>query len=149
MTRRTLLTTSSLALAGALASDAQANTADVTPETVYELRIYHLNPGKLPLIPDRFRNHEVKIFERLGMHPVAFFTPVQPPEADDRPGAFPPETLIYILRHKSLAAARAAWAAFGADPEWIALKAKTEKDGAFVSRHEDTFIQRTDFSPAI
>jgi hypothetical protein len=52
----------------------------VGPETVYELRIYHLNEGKLPLILKRFHSHEIKIFERLGMTPIAFWTPTDPPD---------------------------------------------------------------------
>jgi hypothetical protein len=31
----------------------------------------------------------------------------------------------------------------------VALKAKTEKDGAFVKKHESTFMKLTDFSPKV
>ena len=125
------------AAAMAMAMPVQASAAD--DETVYELRVYHLNEGKLPLILERFRSKETKIFERLGMHGVAYWTPVD--------GDIPTNTLVYMLRHKSREAARASWAAFGKDPEWVALKAESEKDGAFVSKHESTFLKLTDFSP--
>jgi hypothetical protein len=141
MTRRQLLQSSAaLTLTGAFAAEAQS-TSRITPETVYELRIYHLNPGKLPLILNRFRTRETKIFTRLGMHCVAFWTPID--------GTLPTETLVYPLRHKSRAAATAAWDAFGKDPEWVALKAESEKDGAFVNVHDITFLKLTDFSPSI
>jgi hypothetical protein len=141
MTRRKLLkSTAALTLAGAFAAEAQTTTG-VTPETVYELRIYHLNPGKLPLILNRFRTRETKIFTRLGMHCVAFWTPLD--------GELPAETLVYLLRHKSRETARAAWDAFGKDPEWVALKAESEKDGTFVNVHDVTFLKLTDFSPSI
>jgi len=141
MNRRKLLqSTAALTLASALAAEAQPSAA-ITPETVYELRIYHLNPGKLPLILNRFRTRETKIFTRLGMHCVAFWTPID--------GTLPTETLVYLLRHKSRAAATAAWDAFGKDPEWVALKAESEKDGAFVNVHDITFLKLTDFSPSI
>ena len=141
MNRRKLLKSSAaLTLAGALATEAQPSTG-ITPETVYELRIYHLNPGKLPLILERFRTRETKIFTRLGMHCVAFWTPID--------GELPAETLVYLLRHKSRETARAAWEAFGKDPEWVALKAESEKDGTFVSKHDITFLKLTDFSPSI
>lgn len=125
------------AAAMAMAIPVQASAAD--DETVYELRVYHLNEGKLPLILERFRSKETKIFERLGMHGVAYWTPVD--------GDIPTNTLVYMLRHKSREAAKASWAAFGKDPEWVALKAESEKDGAFVSKHESTFLKLTDFSP--
>jgi hypothetical protein len=127
------------AFAGALPVGAEAE--EITPETVYELRIYHLNEGKLPLILERFRTRETKIFARLGMHGVAYWTPTE--------GPLEGRTLVYLLRHKSREAARAAWAAFSKDPEWVALKAETEKDGTFVKEHDVTFLSLTDFSPKV
>jgi hypothetical protein len=56
---------------------------------------------------------------------------------------------VYLLRHKSRQAATEAWAKFTADPEWVALKAATEKDGAFVTVHDVTFLKLTDFSPKV
>ena len=123
--------------AGAVSAD----EAQVTDETVYELRIYHLNEGKLPLILERFRTRETKIFVRLGMHPVAYWVPTDPPLAG--------RTLVYMLRHKSRAEADAAWAKFRVDPEWVALKKETEKGGEFVNKHDITFLKLTDFSPQI
>jgi len=117
----------------------EASAAD--DETVYELRVYHLNEGKLPLILERFRTKETKIFARLGMHGVGYWVPVD--------GDIPTNTLVYMLRHKSREAARASWAAFSKDPEWVALKAETEKDGTFVAKHESTFLKLTDFSPRV
>ena len=141
MNRRQLLqSTAALTLAGAFAAEAQSSD-DITPETVYELRIYHLNPGKLPLILERFRGRERKIFTRHGMHCVAFWTPTEQPLAG--------QTLVYMLRHKSREAARASWAAFQADPEWVALKAESEKDGPFVAKYDITFLALTDFSPRL
>lgn len=119
----------------------QAKAEEITPETVYELRIYHLNEGKLPLILDRFRKYETKIFERLGMHGVGYWTPTE--------GPLEGKTLVYMLRHKSREAAKASWAAFSKDPEWVKLKAETEKGGVFVNQHESTFLALTDFSPKV
>lgn len=110
-------------------------------ETVYELRIYHLNEGKEAGILERFRTRETTIFARLGMHGVGYWVPTDDPLAG--------RTLIYMLRHKSRAAAKESWAKFSADAEWVALKAETEKDGAFVKLHESTFMRLTDFSPKI
>jgi hypothetical protein len=146
MTRRTAI--QSLAASALLPLALEAQSPDITPETVYELRIYHLNPGKLPLILDRFRTKETAIFKRLGMHPVAYWTPT--PESSNDPANFEsPDTLIYIVRHASREAARDAWAKFKADPEWLALKAETEKDGPFNIKNESTFMQLTNFSPKL
>ena len=79
------------------------------------------------------------------MHCVAFWTPTA--DSDNaEPGG---QTLIYLMRHKSRQAARDSWAKFKADPEWIALKAATEKDGPFNIKNESTFMQLTDFSPKL
>ena len=109
--------------------------------TVYELRIYHLNEGKQPLIVDRFRTQERPLLARHGMHAVAFWLPTDEPLAG--------RTFVYILRHPSRAEADANWAKFKADPDWIALKAETEKDGAFVKQYDITFLKLTDFSPKL
>lgn len=116
-------------------------SAQGTDETVYELRIYHLNEGKLPLILERFRTRETKIFERLGMHPVGYWVPTDEPLAG--------RTLVYMLRHRSRAAADEAWAKFRVDPEWVALKKESEKNGEFVNKHDITFLKLTDFSPRV
>lgn len=139
MDRRELMAgLTAMAFAAGASSASEAQTSD---ETVYELRIYHLNEGKLPLILERFRTRETKIFERLGMHPVAYWTPTDEPLAG--------RTLVYMLRHNSRAAADAAWAKFRTDPEWVKLKAESEKNGAFVNKHDITFLKLTDFSPRI
>jgi hypothetical protein len=139
MERRDLLKgAGAAAMLGALLGDAAAVEDD---STVYELRIYHLNEGKQDLILERFRTKETKIFERLGMHGVGYWVPTDEPLAG--------RTLIYLLRHKSREAATESWKKFSADPEWVALKAASEKDGTFVKLHESTFMKLTDFSPKV
>ena len=138
MDRRDLV--KGLGMAAMLPMAMQAG-AEVTDETVYELRVYHLNEGKLPLILERFRTKERSIFARCGMHEVAFWVPVE--------GDIPANTLVYLMRHKSLEAAHASWKMFSADPEWVRVKAESEKDGAFVAKHDITFLKLTDFSPKI
>lgn len=141
MDRRDLMKGMGLAAMALAAGEAAAQDGGVTDETVYELRTYHLNEGKLPLILNRFRTKETQLFERAGMHPVAYWTPTDEPLAG--------RTLIYIVRHRSRAAAAESWKKFGADPEWVALKTESEKDGAFVKLHESTFLKLTDFSPKV
>jgi hypothetical protein len=110
-------------------------------ETVYELRIYHVNEGKMEALLERFGTHEVKLFAKAGLHPIAYWVPTDAPDAG--------KTLIYMLRHRSREAAAAAWKAFQTDPEWLAVKASSEKDGPLVGKHDITFMKLTDFSPKV
>jgi hypothetical protein len=108
------------------------------PDTVYELRIYHVVPGKLDALLARFRDHTVKLFERHGMKNVAYWTPVDEPQKGN--------TLIYILQHPNRAAAGANWKSFQDDPEWQKVKAKSEENGKLVEKIDSTFMSLTDFS---
>jgi hypothetical protein len=141
MDRRNMLKATGAAALLPLALGAEGSVAEAGDETVYELRVYHLNEGKQDLILERFRTRERALFERHGMHPVAYWIPTEDPGVG--------RTLIYIVRHKSREAARESWAKFSADPEWVALKAETEKNGAFVNQHDITFMKLTDFSPKL
>jgi hypothetical protein len=142
MDRRDMVKAMGMAAMLPMVSGGGAQAQDgVTDETVYELRIYHLNDGKQPGILERFRKAETAIFARLGMHGVGYWVPTDEPLVG--------RTLIYLLRHKSRAAATESWAKFSKDPEWVALKAESEKDGAFVKLHETTFMKLTDFSPKV
>ena len=123
--------------AGEISGGAQAQTST---DAVYELRIYHLNEGKQPLIVERFRTKERPLLERHGMRAVGYWVPTDEPLAG--------RTFVYLLRHKSRAEADASWAGFRADPDWVALKAESEKDGPFVKQYDITFLKLTDFSPA-
>jgi hypothetical protein len=141
MNRREVLQGSVAALMLSAASGLKAQSAGDATGVVYELRIYHTYEGKLEPLLKRFREQETKIFERLGMHGVGYWTP------DDEP--LKGRTLVYMLRHKSRAAATESWAKFGKDPEWVKLKAESEADGPIVEKHDITFMTLTDFSPKV
>jgi len=110
-------------------------------ETVYELRIYHVVPGKLDAVLARFRDHTMKLFERHGMKNVAYWTPVDEPQKST--------TLIYILQHPSRAAAVDNWKTFQDDAEWKKVKGKSEENGKLVEKIDSTFMTLTDFSPRL
>jgi hypothetical protein len=121
----------------------QSDSANSTPSStgVYELRVYHAAPGKLPALLARFREHTIKIFDRHGMKSVAYWTPVDEPEKSN--------TLIYILYHPSREAAAANWKSFGDDPEWKSVHDKSETNGKLVDKVDSTFMALTDFSPQL
>jgi hypothetical protein len=76
---------------------------------VYELRIYHVLPGKLDNLVARFRDHTVALFAKYGMKSVAYWTALDEPEKSS--------TFFYILEHPSREAATANWKAFQDDAE--------------------------------
>jgi hypothetical protein len=108
---------------------------------VFELRTYHANAGKMSALNKRFRDHTVALFKKHGMDVIAFWMPVSEP-ADASPGG----TLVYILAYPSLDARQAAWKAFGADPEWVAVKQASERDGKLVAKVDSVFLKATDYS---
>jgi hypothetical protein len=116
--------------------------ADSEPQAmVYELRTYTTQEGRLPALNARFRDHTMKLFEKHGMKNVVYGTPI------DKDGKAVDNKLVYLLAHKSQAAAQASFAAFGKDPEWVAARDASEKDGKIVAKVESQFLVPTDYSP--
>ena len=108
-------------------------------EKVYELRTYTAPPGKTADLLARFRDHTLKLFERHGMVNVGYWVPL-----DEKDGSA--NKLIYLLEHKSRAAADASWKAFGADPEWKDVNKKTTVNGKIVAKVESVYLKETDYS---
>ena len=111
------------------------------PTHVYEMRTYTTEPGRLPNLHDRFKNHTIKLFEKHGMKTVVYLTPV------DADGKAVDNKLVYLLAHKSQADAKASFDAFRQDPEWKTARDASEKDGKIVSKVESQFYVPTDYSP--
>jgi len=105
---------------------------------VFEMRTYYANPGKMTALHARFRDHTVKLFEKHGMEVVGFWNPTDPKQAE--------EMMVYILAYPSKEAADKAWAAFRADPVWVAAKTASEKDGPLVKKVDSVFLKGTDYS---
>ena len=104
---------------------------------IYELRVYHTMPGKLPALLKRFDTITLKIWERHGIKQAGFWTTVIG-ESN--------MTLYYMLAWESLADRDKKWAAFQSDPEWIAARAKTEESGQIVSNIVNQLLVPTKFS---
>lgn len=106
---------------------------------LYEVRIYHPTPGKYAEIVDRFRQYTTKIFEKHGMENIGYWTPTDTSRKE----------LIYILAYPNREARDASWKAFGSDPEWKAVVAKTEANGKLVDHVDQIFMTESDVSPKI
>ncbi len=104
---------------------------------IHELRIYHCLPGRLPALLKRFETITLKIWERHGIRQAGFWTVAIGSSNQD---------LYYLVEWESLAERETKWAAFAADPEWLAKRAETEKDGAIVASIENLILQPTSFS---
>jgi len=129
-----------LGLVGLAVSTAGDNKGDKKVDTrVFELRTYYAAPGKMEALHARFRDHTCKLFKKHGMEIVAFWSPIDPQQAEQK--------LIYVLAFPSKEAADKSWKAFRDDPDWKAAKEASEKNGTLVSRVESVFMNPTDYSP--
>lgn len=105
---------------------------------VVELRTYTAAPGKMDALNARFRNHTIRLFAKHGQKNVEYWTPVDGPLASN--------TLIYVLKFPSRAAATKFWADFQADPEWVKAKSESEANGSLTSNVDSLFLKATDYS---
>ena len=107
---------------------------------VFELRTYTAPPGKLEALKTRFRDHTIRIFKQHHMEAIGYWVPQDPPLSEN--------TLIYVLVHESREAAKQNWADFQADPEWVKVRADSQKDGPLTTKTPDSiFMDPADFSP--
>ncbi|HYO81092.1 MAG TPA: NIPSNAP family protein [Bryobacteraceae bacterium] len=102
---------------------------------VFEMRTYTTHEGKLEALLARFRNHTTKLFERHGMTNIGYWVP------KDKPN-----TLVYILAHESVDAAKMSFDNFRKDPEWVKARDASEAAGKIVVKVDSVFMDPTDFS---
>ena len=99
----------------------------------FELRTYTVREGSsIDLLHSRFRDHTNALFKKHGMTIVGFWQPVAKPNQ-----------LIYILAYKDGEARDKAWAAFGADPDWV----KTRTEMQVNVQVDNVFMVATDYGP--
>jgi len=139
--RSLLLACTAGLVAGALVTNYNGSIADdsAADAGVYELRVYTTNEGRLEALEKRFKDHTLKLFEKHGMKNVMYWKPTDAAKSKN--------TLIYVLWHKSEAAAKESFKNFGSDPDWVKARDESEKDGKIVSKVESTFMKATEWSP--
>lgn len=115
-----------------------ASMANAQDGKVYELRTYTSAEGKLPELLARFRNHTVALFEKHGMKNIGYWVPTDPELSKN--------TLIYIVEHQSMDAAKKSWDGFRADPAWLKARADSEVNGRLAIKVESMYLKGTDFS---
>jgi hypothetical protein len=105
--------------------------------SIYELRVYRCVPGRLPALLKRFDTITLKLWEKHGIKQAGFWTVLVGESNQD---------LFYLLEWDSLADRETKWNKFASDPEWLAKRAETEKDGAIVANVSNQFLAPTSFS---
>lgn len=107
---------------------------------IFELRVYHSPTFRqLAALHRRFAGPEIKIFHRVGVHPL-FYT-------DTVIGANMPN-LTYLIPFENLAAREKAWDAFSADAEWIKVRKESiEQSGQISSVIQMSLYRATAYSP--
>ena len=116
-----------------------AASADSRPR-IFELRVYHSPTFRqLNALNERFGGPEIKIFHRVGIHPVLYASTLFGPDIPN---------LTYLIPFESLAAREKAWNAFAADPEWVKVrKDSVDRNGQISLLQNISLWKTTDYSP--
>jgi hypothetical protein len=106
---------------------------------LYELRVYECVPGRLPDLLTRFDTITLKLWEQHGIKQAGFWTTVIGESS---------QTLYYFVVWDSLAERERKWNSFASDPQWLAARAETEKNGPIVANVKNFILTPTAFSAA-
>ena len=104
---------------------------------IYELRVYRCLPNRMPALLVRFETATLRLWEKHGIRQAGFWTTLIGESNND---------LTYLLAWESFAEREQKWSAFIADPEWVAARSDSEKDGPIVSNITSSLLQPTSFS---
>jgi hypothetical protein len=105
---------------------------------VFELRIYHTAPGKMPAVESGFRDTYSKLFAKHDLQVVGYWVPEGSAAWDN--------TFVYLVAHSSREEAKKNWDAMLADPE-TQEAIKSEEAEKLVEKIDRTYMRSTDFSP--
>jgi hypothetical protein len=117
---------------------AHINRVMADSNRVFEVRVYHAVPGKLPALVSRFRDTTSKLLAKHNLKVVGYWIPVGAPAWEN--------TFVVVLAYSSREEANRNWAAFVADPEFHAV-IKSEQANKLVEKEDSTYMRPMDFSP--
>jgi hypothetical protein len=109
------------------------------PSGIFQLRTYHLLPGKLDAIQTRFRDHTQALFEKQGLSNYPYWITVEKEGLQSK--------LVYFLGHQNKEEFNAAFDRFRVDPEWIRVRDASEMPGKIVEKVDTKFYVSLPFSP--
>jgi hypothetical protein len=104
---------------------------------IYELRVYRCVTGRLPALLKRFETTTLTLWKKHGIRQAGFWTTLIGESNND---------LTYLLVWDSLAEREQKWNAFASDPEWLAKRAESERDGPIVETLSNQILAPTAFS---
>src|SRR5260370_14048304 len=99
--------------------EAAPYSPEIAPATdgkarIFELRVYHSPTYRqLAALHERFSGLEIRIFHRVGIHPILYSSTLIGQNIPN---------LTYLIPFENLAAREKAWTAFAADPEWVKVR---------------------------
>jgi hypothetical protein len=112
------------------------NSAMADSDRVFELRIYHACPGKLPRMESRFRDKTSGILSRHNLKVVGYWV------AED----LKDNSFVFLFAHQSREDAAKNWEAFRLDPDFQDV-VKSEEAEKTLDKAEIIWLRPTDFSP--
>jgi hypothetical protein len=125
--------------AGSLITACLAHIDQVRADSnrLFELRIYHTVPGKVPALESQFRDTTSKLLAKHDLKVVGYWVPEGSPDWDN--------TFIFLVAHSSREEAKSNWDAFRAAPEFQEL-IKSEQANKLVEKIDRMYMRPTDFS---
>src|ERR1700728_2011100 len=114
------------------------NRVSAATDRVFELRVYHAAPDKMPALESNFRDTWSKLLAKHDLKVVGYWVPEGAPAWDN--------TFIYLVAHSSREEAKKNWDAMLADPE-TQEAIKSEEASKLVEKIDRTYMRSTDFSP--
>lgn len=106
---------------------------------IHQLRIYEIFDDTKGAFHDRFRDHAARIMDRHGFRILAMWETRHADRTE----------FVYLLEWPDEAALKTQWAAFMADEEWSAIKARTRVHGPMVGDIEDRTLVPVPYSPVL
>jgi hypothetical protein len=129
-------------VAGSLFSSRFVRLREVRADNnrVFELMIYHTEPGKVPALESIFRD-VAKLQAKYNLKVVGYWVPNEDPAWKD--------TFVYLVVHPSRQEAESNWRAFHADPEFPPSRKAAEPLIKKVNGEynvDEVYMRPTDFS---
>jgi len=116
-------------------ANADSMTAD--GNHVFELRVYHVLPGRMTALETRFRDTTSKLLAKHELKVLGYWVATDALSADDR--------FIFLVEHRSRDEAKRNWDAMRSDPAFQEI-VKSEHADRTVDKVDATYMDPADFS---